>query len=139
MRQLFFQNRSLALLILVIVMAFIATCTHPFSQGRNLYNNNCSRCHGTDGDGLENLFPGLKGSPYLTTLQNDMACVIVYGSDYLDQHRVPTLPVSMPANEHLNPVEVLNIINYILWEFGDGRQVAIDEVRRALDGCNPEL
>lgn len=139
MKHSYIHCRSVALLLLVIFMGLMATCTHPYSQGRNLYNSNCSRCHGADGQGLESLFPGLIESPYLTTMQEDMACVIVYGSEYLDQHRENALPVTMPTNEQLNPVEVLNIINYILWEYGDGRQVAIDEVQETLDGCRPEL
>lgn len=124
---------------MMVIVGFIFAaegCHQPFAQGQALYDANCSRCHGMDGQGFENLYPGILESPYLMTAGSGLACVIVHGSDYLDEKRGgPGDEVPMPENKHLTPVEVLNIINYLSWEFGSRETTTIDQVMRAMEGC----
>ncbi len=113
------------------------SCTQPFTQGEALYEYNCSRCHGMDGKGFEDLYPGILDSRYLEEGNLNLACVITYGSTYLDSERGTSADVPMPENQQLSPVEVLNIINYISWEYGNGKQRKIDEIMQTLDNCRP--
>lgn len=113
------------------------SCTQPFAQGKVLYEYNCSRCHGMDGNGFEDLYPGILNSPYLNDKNLNLACVIAYGSTYLDAQRGTSADVPMPENQQLSPVEILNIINYMAWEHGNGKQLKIDEVMWTLDNCTP--
>ena len=129
------QNFRLILLFFITVLGVVVVgCSHPFPQGQSLYEANCSRCHGMDGNGFENLYPGILESSYLTQRGPGLACVIVYGSTYLSDNRDYTAQ-DMPQNNQLSPVEVLNIINYLSWEFGNGEQETIDMVMRALEDC----
>lgn len=123
--------------ILMVFSGLYISCSHPFSQGKSLYEANCSRCHGMDGNGFEDLYPGILESPYITSPDLGMACVIVYGSSFLDTTREPSPHQTMPSNDQLSPVEVLNIINYISWEYGSGNQETIDMVMDQLEGCEP--
>ena len=129
------QNfRFLLLFLITVVVVVVVGCSHPFSQGQSLYEANCSRCHGMDGKGFENLYPGILESPYLIQPGPGLACVIVYGSAYLGDNK-DSMAQDMPQNNQLSPVEVLNIINYLSWEFGNGEQETIDMVMRALEDC----
>ncbi|MBY5959052.1 cytochrome c [Membranicola marinus] len=112
-------------------------CTGPFTQGKALYEANCSRCHGSDGQGFENLYPGIRESPYLHEKNLNLACVIVYGSTFLDQNSHKSADPLMPENKHLTSVEVLNIVNYLSWEFGKQTQHTIESVMRNLEKCEP--
>jgi len=90
-----------------------------------------------DGNGFENLYPGILHSTYLDEGNLDLACVIAYGSTFLDAQAGTRAEIPMPENQHLSPVEVLNIINYISWEYGNGKQRKIEDVVRRLDKCKP--
>ena len=124
------------LMLLISVLCVVSVgCSHPYAQGQSLYEANCSRCHGMDGRGFEKLSPGILESPYLNRPGPGLACVIVYGSTYLDVGRDTSSQVVMPENKRLSPVEVLNIINYLSWEFGEGEQQTLDMVMGALEDC----
>ena len=114
-----------------------STCTQPYTQGKALYNANCSRCHGIDGKGFEDLYPGIIQSRFVTNMGPELACVIAFGSAYLKESSDTSVEVGMPANPQLSAVEVLNIMNFISWEFGDQQQLAIEGIMETLEDCKP--
>ncbi len=117
------------------LLLLISGCTQPYSQGEALYEQHCSRCHGMDGQGFEDLYPPIASSPYISQIQDGLVCTIVYGSEYLERVKGEAFHVPMPGNTQLTQVEVLNVINFLSWEFGDGRPMKILEVAKALEGC----
>src|SRR5690606_40320322 len=52
-----------------------------------------------DGNGFEDLYPGILESPYIISPDLGMACVIVYGSSFLDTTREPSPHQTMPSND----------------------------------------
>lgn len=122
---------------ILLIAVLWHSCTQPFTQGKALYDTNCSRCHGMDGKGFEDLYPSILQSLYLTEDNTNLTCVIAYGSIYLDTKRDTTAEVNMPGNQQLSAVEVLNIVNYLSWEYGDGNQRKIEQVMQTLEDCLP--
>lgn len=112
-------------------------CTEPFTQGKALYEDNCSRCHGMDGQGFEDLYPGILQSPYILDPNQNLACVITYGSTFLSRDKGDDWEMLMSENRHLTSVEVLNIMNYLSWEFGNKKQQRIERVMQILEECEP--
>jgi mono/diheme cytochrome c family protein len=49
------------------------------TNGLTLYRNNCSSCHGADGDGIELVAPPLKNSEYVTGSTSRLAMIILNG------------------------------------------------------------
>lgn len=123
--------------ILTFFHLLAGSCQHPYQQGQALYELNCQRCHGDDGEGFEDLYPSINESPFLSNTES-LSCLIVYGSDYLRGQQASDAATIMPDNLHLTSVEVLNIVNYLSFKMGDGRQDAIEKVTRGLEKCTPE-
>ncbi len=126
-----------SLFYLLFIAVLWHSCSQPYTQGKALYEANCSRCHGMDGEGFEDLYPGISQSSYLHDDNPDLACVITYGSTYLDRDKKEVFEMLMPENQHLTSVEVLNIVNYLSWEFGNKKQQKIETVMHTLEGCEP--
>lgn len=122
---------------LVMIHLLLGSCQHPYQQGQALYEVNCQRCHGDDGEGFEDLYPSIHESPFIGNTES-LSCVIVYGSEYLSGKKVGEGSYVMPDNRHLTSVEVLNIVNYLSHKMGDGRQDNIEKVTAALEKCQPE-
>ena len=49
------------------------------TNGLVIFRNTCSTCHGTDGDGIENIAPPLKGSQYVEGPADRLAMIILNG------------------------------------------------------------
>lgn len=72
-----------------------------FVNGKNIYEKNCQNCHGTNAEGLGNLYPSLKGSDYIANNINKLACDIRFGLN------------EMPENKQLTAIEITYLVNYI--------------------------
>ena len=127
----------ICIISILFILELVTSCSQPFTQGKSLYEANCSRCHGIDGKGFEDLYPGILQSEFLADNNTKLACVIAYGSVYIDSQRNKEAEVPMPGNQQLTPVEVLNIINYMSWEYGNKKQIKIEDVMLTLDDCLP--
>lgn len=123
--------------IFSIIHLLTGSCQHPYQQGQALYELNCQRCHGADGEGFEDLYPSISNSPFLQSTES-LSCLIVYGSDYLSGQQTSGAATIMPDNLHLTSVEVLNIVNYLSHKMGDGKQAAIEQVTQGLEKCSPQ-
>lgn len=72
-----------------------------FVNGKNIYEKNCQNCHGSNGEGLGELYPSLRKSTYITENPEKLACNIRFGLN------------SMPENPQLTPIEITYLVNYI--------------------------
>ena len=81
--------------------------------GSELYTKHCANCHGIQGQGLQDLYPPLKGADYLIENQEDLSCLILYGieGDIVVNGR--SFNEKMPSIPHLSHVDLTNIINHI--------------------------
>lgn len=60
---------------------FLSRSTDRVSRddGLEIFENNCSTCHGRDGKGIENLAPPLYQSPYLEEQDSALVMIALYG------------------------------------------------------------
>lgn len=72
-----------------------------FVNGKNIYEKSCQNCHGSNAEGLADLYPSLQASKYIEQYTSNLACDIRFG---LNQ---------MPGNKELTPIEIAYLINYI--------------------------
>ncbi len=72
-----------------------------FVNGKNVYEKSCQNCHGSNGEGLANLYPSLRTSNYMDKNTEKLACDIRFGLN------------DMPGNPQLTPIEITYLINYI--------------------------
>lgn len=72
-----------------------------FVNGKNIYEKNCQNCHGSNGEGLGELYPSLRESTYIAENSDNLACDIRFGLN------------SMPGNPQLTPIEITYLVNYI--------------------------
>lgn len=88
-------------------------------QGRDLYLTNCVTCHQKDGQGLKKLIPPLAGSDYLQNNQAKSAQLILNGAwESISVNGIEYNP-TMPAHQHLTPLEVAEILTYINNSWGN--------------------
>ncbi len=120
-----------ALLLCVILLS---DCQQEqFTQGKRIYEVNCSNCHMADGKGLGKMYPAITNSPYLTTLQNELPCLIINGKKGQIMENV-----NMPANKNLTPVGVNNLINYLNHTWGDGSLANLNEIKAQMEQCDSD-
>jgi len=109
----------------------------PYQQGELLYTNFCSNCHMTDGEGLANLIPPMNHGAYLRGNHAKIACsirngvkgeIMIAGRKF-DNEMEPVYP--------LNDVEITNVINYMLYMWGETDEyVSHKEIKGILDSCS---
>ena len=124
--------------IFLIIAILIQSCIpQGRDYGKELYEDNCSNCHGIEGDGLQQLNPPLKGSDYLIEHQNELACLIRFGINEPMLVNGENFSEPMPGKPLLTDIEVYNIINYISKNINSElKPVRIDEVNEQLLNCN---
>lgn len=130
-------RRQISIWLYVLVGCFSVRCSHPYAQGEVLYEYHCARCHGSEGQGFEELYPAIDHSVYINENRPELACIIVYGSTYLNKHSGVHPDTPMPDNKQLSPVEVLNIANYLSYKIGSNKPQKIDNIMKALEECDP--
>jgi len=125
---------------LIAVFLFFAMLTSCIPEGRDygkeLYEDKCANCHGIEGDGLQQLYPPLKGSDYLNENQDKLACIIRFGSEGGSVVNGVTFENKMEGQALLSEVDVHNIINYISKNINHNvKSVNIKEVNEMLANC----
>lgn len=125
-----------ALLMIAIGLIWQDCQLNPNEEGARLYRNNCQSCHQENGAALKKLIPPLAGSDYLTTHGADVACIIRYGLEGPVTVNGVTYDGVMAGLDHLNAVDITNILNYINNSWGnDLGYINLRDVEAALDSC----
>lgn len=120
--------------ILFLALAFAACSSDEqvkYEQyviaGEQLYNKNCSNCHGAEGQGLRNLYPPLKNSDFLIN-QNAVICIIKNGSNDTLKVNGKTFNQKMPANKKLYDLDIAQIVTFINDNWGKKGIVEVEVV-----------
>lgn len=88
--------------------------------GRSPYEAHCAICHGSDGVGVQRLFPALKHSSIIATADpRSLIKIILEGSTLPPSNRAPSA-VAMPGfADALSDSQVANIVNYMRTSWGN--------------------
>ena len=107
----------------------MATKEQQIQAGMVLYKGTCSVCHQQNGEGLEDIFPPLANSDYLTADKRRAVEIVLNGlSGPVTVNGVGYSSV-MPSMSQLNDDEIANILTFALNSWGnDGGVVSSDEV-----------
>ncbi len=126
-------------ILLPFVVIFFSYCQQdPYQQGRVLYSRHCQSCHMEDGTGLGTNIPPLAKADYLTSHQDQFACIIRYGiSDTIIVNgSTYTEPMAGIGKETLTEFQIANIINYINHAWGNELGfVKVEDLRQQLESC----
>jgi mono/diheme cytochrome c family protein len=125
---------ALALCAAVLITA-VAGCSGDTGTAEG-YLNNCSSCHGRDGEGLRSLYPPLKDSAYLSQQLDQLPCLLVNGiaSPFGSTDSTPRM--RMPSFAHLSSDDLYAVIAYLSATWGTaGKTVSRQEVEAWLSEC----
>ncbi len=104
--------------------------------GSELYTKHCANCHGIEGQGLQDLYPPIKGADYLIENQADLVCLMRYGIDGEILVNGKKYDQKMPSLPNLSDVDLTNIINYIAKNIEPQlKQVSLKEVKEKSYDC----
>ena len=106
-------------LALLAASALLPSCfAEDRNQGKTLYVNNCSGCHGEQGQGLGRLVPPLAGADYLARHRYELPCLIRHGMNHpIVVNGVPYQQV-MPGDS-LSAARITNLLNYVENHWGN--------------------
>jgi len=126
-----------ALLIIFLVACGLPGCfSNNRNQGERLYAQNCSGCHGEQGQGLARLIPPLAGADYLADHRAALACLIRRGQNEVIVVNGVGYHNVMPGNKKISPAQLTNLLNYIESHWGnEAVPRTISEVQHQLDAC----
>ncbi len=104
---------------LLLGLAVLAACTshtelppNPgelYTYGHSIYFEYCAECHQTDGTGIPNIVPRLKGNPVVTLDDPEPIIVtVVYGQGSMQAYR-----------EVLTPDDIAAVLTYIRNTWGN--------------------
>ena len=133
------RTKALIQLFFLILLLFSAACTNdqPYLEGKVLYENHCSSCHGKNGEGLELLIPQLKNSDMMLKAGSGVACWIRNGMNGKIWVNGKEFEGEMPRNKILSNVEITNVVNYIQNAWGNKhRFITLEEINSTLDKCS---
>jgi len=100
--------------------------------GKEIFEANCANCHQKDGKGLQNLYPPIAGSDYLQN-KSQVILAIKYGltGEIKVNGKVYNQP--MPANSHLQNLDIAEVVTYIYNEWGNEQKLTtVEEVEEVL-------
>lgn len=134
----------LSALFLTAVTSIIYSCQSAgkvkqgmyYANGRDLYITHCQNCHGSKGEGLEELAPPLTDSVFLKDNKQRLACFIKNGiSDSLLTINGKQYQGKMPDLNAAN-IDIAQIIVYITNDFGNKQGMYTPEqVAEDLKNC----
>lgn len=100
-----------------------------YTRGAEIYNNFCASCHLSSGEGIENAFPPVNGSNWLTEKRKETIRSIKYGLQGPIEVNGQEYNSFMPALG-LSDREVTDVLNYIFyaWDNNVEKPATIQEV-----------
>lgn len=104
--------------------------------GKQLYDENCSSCHGLEGEGLRKLIPPLANTDYFRENKNRLACITKFGLE--DSILVNGVIYNQPmiGNIELEDDEIRDILNYMIdqW-YPEFQKFTLNDVKNQIDNC----
>lgn len=125
---------SLTLLVLIVL-----SCNHPgepYKDGKTLYTNLCSGCHGNNLEGFASLYPPLDNSMRIKVIRNALPCIITKGI----KHNTASLDsslIGMPGFPQLNEIDLSNLLNYMNSNYWELQKFDLEEINKLLLQCEP--
>ena len=116
--------------VLLGVHLLVGCETEQYPQGKRIFDYHCSNCHMTDGTGVGKLFPGMAESAIVKLNPSGLSCLIMNGRK---SAKVST--VAMPPITSLSPAEMNNLVNFMVYEWGDKQYITYQEVERWMAEC----
>ena len=95
--------------------------------GELLYSKHCANCHGSQGQGLKNLYPPLSKSDYLQNF-NQTLCVIKNGAKGKMIVNGVVYDQIMPKNKQLYDLDIAQIATYMYNKWGNRKELIVTEV-----------
>lgn len=130
------KNRTLVFIVLIATSIINSCGESNRDYGSELYSKHCSNCHGIEGQGLQDLYPPLKGSDYLVANQDELACLILYGIEGEIEVNGKKFNQKMPSTPNLSEVDLTNIINYISKNIEPSvKRVSLKRVKNTIYDC----
>ena len=116
----------------------VEASTPAMEAGKAIYDDSCASCHHRDGNGVNGLFPALKGSPSVQSAKaTSLMRVVLEGAKSVATQDAPTGPAMPSYNWQLKDDQVAAVLTYIRNSWGNqAPQVTSAEVasmRKELD------
>lgn len=140
--------------LIVLLVALITSCTSPstkengsalgldlkhpkgYVEGRLLFKNRCSACHGETGVPSAKLYPPIKNSDYLQKNQELIPCIISHGLQGKILVNSKEYSMKMPANPDFSAEQIFQLINYINNSWGNNYgETTLEKVKKQLETC----
>ncbi len=132
------RSLSKGLAVLLLLTLYFSACEEDYSDGKRIYERQCASCHGSQGQGLNDLIPPLAGSDWLIKpeLRAQIPCAIRKGMQGKILVNGKEYEGVMQAYPKMSDIDINNVMNYmgISW----GNQVPafqIQDTRAALKKC----
>ncbi len=107
-------------LIILLLLLVLGSCDEQelrfeksYSNGEQIYQQNCAQCHQADGKGLGQLYPPIEGSDYLKLHNSELVCIIYKGlNSRIDVNGI-SYQQQMPGNASLSNAELAALLTYV--------------------------
>lgn len=130
--------------VVIVSAIFLTSCvneqkikyTRYFTDGAQIYKNNCQNCHGNNGEGLALLIPPLTDTLYLLKNRQRLACMVIYGIDIPIKVNQKNYNFKMPANPNLAPIDLAKLLTFVTNSFGNQQGIYdVTEIEKHLQNC----
>ena len=141
------QNKGVTAFISISLLAiFYSSCTpltekeieyrQSFDSGKAFYEDECQKCHGTNGQGLGTLYPPLADSDYLQSHLDQLPCIISKGLNGEIPVNGKKYNWEMPARKTMDEIQMSVILTYVQSKWGNKKgTVSYDKARMAIEAC----
>jgi len=121
---------ELSIILLSIILMLVCCNEAKYMQGKRTYDIMCGDCHMEDGSGVEDLYPALLPLSKEVAV-DEIPCIIKHGI-YNE-----TSLIKMPPNPSLKPVDITNIINYLLNDLNKHKkEFTLKQINELLEDCS---
>lgn len=122
-----------ALIYFILGTCILSCTTSPtaYSEGRYLFEVNCSSCHGKNAEGLGSWYPSLMDTEFIKANRIYLSSFIKNGirNDSNSFHKLRLGNVEMPANKSLKDADICNILNYLNDRFWRLEPFTLQEIK----------
>ena len=119
-----------------VVIIYQSTSEPDLGPGGRLYQEQCSACHGRDGGGLRELYPPVAGSPYLSEITDETACLIRRGVRGSLVTADGSYNQRMPAFPYLTAADISQLIAFMQSRWGKTKTITpVETLEQWLLSC----